>query len=32
MRAKIEMQLEFAQLLTRHAEVSKKVLADMERQ
>jgi len=31
MRAKIEMQLEFAQLLTRHAEISKKVLAEMER-
>ena len=30
MRAKIEMQLEFARLLTRHAEVSKKVLAEME--
>ncbi len=31
MRAKIEMQLEFAQLITRHAELSKRVLADMER-
>jgi|GEM_PF-1928096 len=31
MRAKIQMQLDFAQLLTRHAEVSKKVLAEMER-
>ena len=31
MRAKIEMQLEFAQLLTRHAEVSKKALAEMAR-
>jgi hypothetical protein len=30
MRAKIEMQLEFAQLLLRHAEISKKVLATME--
>jgi hypothetical protein len=30
MRSKIHMQLEFARLLTRHAEVSKKVLADME--
>ncbi|MEA2700531.1 MAG: hypothetical protein QOI66_4802, partial [Myxococcales bacterium] len=31
MRAKIEMQMEFANILTRHAEVSKKVLAEMER-
>jgi hypothetical protein len=30
MRAKIKMQLEFAQLLTKHAEVSKKVLAELE--
>lgn len=30
MRAKIEMQLEFAQMLTRHADVSRKVLAQME--
>ena len=30
MRAKIEMQLEFARLLTKHAELSKKVLAEME--
>ena len=32
MRAKIEMQLEFARLLTKHAEVSKKALAEMEGQ
>lgn len=31
MRAKIEMQTEFAKLLTRHAEVSKRALAQMER-
>ena len=31
MRAKIELQLRFAELLTRHAEISKKVLAAMER-
>jgi len=31
MRAKIEMQLEFAELLRRHAEVSEKILAEMER-
>jgi len=31
MRAKIEMQTEFAKILTRHAEVSKKALAQMER-
>ena len=30
MRAKIEMQLDFARLITRHAEVSKKVLVEME--
>jgi len=30
MRAKIEMQLDFARLITRHAEVSRKVLAEME--
>jgi hypothetical protein len=30
MRSKIAMQLEFARLLTRHAEVSKKLLAEME--
>ena len=30
MRAKIEMQMEFAEILTRHAEVSKQVLAEME--
>lgn len=30
MRSKIEMQLQFAQMLTRHADVSKKVLTQME--
>ena len=30
MRSKIEMQLAFARLLTRHADVSRKVLAEME--
>jgi hypothetical protein len=29
MRTKIEMQLQFAELLTRHAEISKKVLAEL---
>jgi hypothetical protein len=32
MRAKIDMQMEFASLLTRHAELSKKALAEMERE
>ena len=30
MRAKIEMQVEFAQMLMKHAEMSKRVLAEME--
>jgi hypothetical protein len=30
MRAKINMQVEFAQMLTRHAEISRRVLAEME--
>ena len=30
MRAKIEMQLEFARLLTKHAVISRRVLAEME--